>query len=190
MPRSAPHLPLPPYAYVPGKSPHPMSHPDGHRLGNLAFQSETLVPTDWESCDAYCYAIDLFNEGYYWEAHEVWEGCWNAAGRNGWPADFLKGLIKLAAALVKAREGRSAGVRRHARRALELIASPPGPPDLPAPADAHADRYAGLDRQQLCALARDLDRNAESWVSQAADHAMPGPCPLPLRMDAGPTTRA
>ncbi|HEY2148520.1 MAG TPA: hypothetical protein VGH32_11320, partial [Pirellulales bacterium] len=36
-------------------------------------------------------------------------------------ADFIKGLIKLAAAGVKAREGRLDGVRSHARRAAELF---------------------------------------------------------------------
>ena len=48
---------------------------------------------------------DLLNHGFYWEAHEAWETLWHAAGRKGEIADFLKGLIKLAAAAVKAREG-------------------------------------------------------------------------------------
>jgi len=67
------------------------------------------------------HAIDLFNHGYYWEAHEAWEGLWLAVGKSGPVADLLKGLIKLAAAGVKAREGNVAGMVRHARRALELI---------------------------------------------------------------------
>jgi len=65
--------------------------------------------------------IDLFNNGYYWESHEQWESVWLAAGRRGRTADFLKGLIKLAASFVKAREGRPIGVTRHARRAGELF---------------------------------------------------------------------
>ena len=44
-----------------------------------------------------------------------------AAGRKGADATALKGLIKLAAAGVKAREGNAAGVERHARRAAELF---------------------------------------------------------------------
>jgi predicted metal-dependent hydrolase len=67
--------------------------------------------------------IDLFNHGYYWEAHESWEAVWHAAGRKGWHADFLKSLIKLAAALVKAREGKPEGVRRHAQRAADLLSA-------------------------------------------------------------------
>jgi len=28
------------------------------------------------------YAVDLFNGGWYWEAHEAWEGFWHALGRT------------------------------------------------------------------------------------------------------------
>ena len=72
-------------------------------------------------CHPYLLGIDLFNRGYYWEAHESWEAVWLAAGRRGQTADFLKGLIKLTAACVKARAGRPVGVARHARRASELF---------------------------------------------------------------------
>jgi predicted metal-dependent hydrolase len=67
------------------------------------------------------YGVDLFNHGYYWEAHESWEGLWLACGRSGRTAWFLKGLIKLAAAGVKAREQNPRGLQRHARRAAELF---------------------------------------------------------------------
>jgi hypothetical protein len=65
--------------------------------------------------------LALFNAGYYWEAHEAWESLWHAHGRRGETADLLKGLIKLAAAGVKIREGRVAGVMTHARRAGALF---------------------------------------------------------------------
>jgi predicted metal-dependent hydrolase len=67
--------------------------------------------------------VALFDAGYYWEAHEAWEGLWHAEGRRGATADVLKGLIKLAAAGVKVREGREQGVRTHARRAAESFAA-------------------------------------------------------------------
>ena len=60
--------------------------------------------------------IDLFNAGYYWEAHEVWEEVWHACGRRGTRADILRALIKLAAAGVKVREQQEHGVRTHAQR--------------------------------------------------------------------------
>jgi hypothetical protein len=67
--------------------------------------------------------VELFNAGYYWEAHEVWEWLWHACGREGVVADVVKGLIKLAAAGVKVREGQEHGVRTHAGRAALLFAS-------------------------------------------------------------------
>ena len=54
---------------------------------------------------------------------EVWEELWHAEGRRGATADVLRGLIKLAAAGVKIREGRENGVRTHARRAVECFAA-------------------------------------------------------------------
>ncbi len=120
-PRTVPDVPFPPYTYIPGRHPHPISDPDGHSFGQ---ELPTPVPPandTWQSSREYLYGIDLFNYGYYWEAHEVWESLWHACGRRGVIADFYKGLIKLAAAGVKAREGRPAGVQSHARRARELF---------------------------------------------------------------------
>ena len=113
-------MPLPPYTYVPGRTPHPIRDPAGHMYGKHE-QSAELDIENWQRCDQYLFGIDLFNHGYYWEAHEAWESLWHAAGRTGAIADFLKGLIKLAAAGVKTREGSAAGRERHARRAVELF---------------------------------------------------------------------
>ena len=66
----------------------------------------------------------------------------------GTTADFLKALIKLAAAGVKAREGRRIGVVRHAHRAVELITSVQSRND--------GTRYAGLDLGWLLAVANRL----------------------------------
>jgi hypothetical protein len=120
-PRYCPHRPLPPYSYVTGLSPHPTGDPRGHSFGHVEPAAKPLDPVSWQTNENYLYAIDLFNHGFYWEAHEAWEALWHAAGRRGPTADFLKGLIKLAAAGVKAREGRVAGVRQHALRAAELL---------------------------------------------------------------------
>jgi hypothetical protein len=122
IPRFLPGVPFPPYTYVPGQTPHPVSDPAGHMHGEAPQPAELLVD-DWPRCHAYLRGIDLFNHGYYWEAHEVWESLWHAAGRTGPVADFLKGLIKLAAAGVKTLEGSPTGSARHARRAAELFRS-------------------------------------------------------------------
>lgn len=120
-PRLVPERPLPPYGYVPGRFPHPFRDPQGHSHGVVPVEGEVPEPRNWRASREFCYGVDLFNHGYYWEAHEVWEGLWKACGRSGPTADFLKGLIKLAAAGVKAREGNPSGVRRHGQRAAELF---------------------------------------------------------------------
>lgn len=113
--------PFPPYTYVPGKQPHPVSDPRGHMHGQEVPVPPALEPGNWSESETYRYAVDLFNYGFYWEAHEVWESLWIAAGRTGTLADFLKGLIKLAAAGVKELEGNSVGVQRHRTRSIELL---------------------------------------------------------------------
>lgn len=119
--RYAPEIPFPAYAFVPAQHPHPVTDPRGHSFGQPHSVPAPLDPEHPVRSRGFLFAIDLFNAGFYWEAHEAWEGFWMAAGRNGPVADFLKGLIKLAAAGVKAREGQPVGVQRHARRAEELF---------------------------------------------------------------------
>lgn len=119
--RYAPEMAFPAYAYVPGQQPHPARDPQGHSFGKPEEAVLCPDPLELERNPLFCFALDLFNHGYYWEAHEAWEGLWHASGRRGTLADFLKGLIHLAAAGVKAREGRINGVQRHAERAKELF---------------------------------------------------------------------
>ena len=109
-------VPLPEAPYLPGRGPRP-PHPDG--------EAAFVPPEHWRESEAYLLGVDLFNHGFYWEAHEAWEGLWHAAGRKGEIADFLKALIRLAAAGVKAREGRPDGAARHACAALALFRSLP-----------------------------------------------------------------
>jgi uncharacterized protein len=115
---------LPPYTYVPGGPwPHPTCSPGGHSAGRARPTPGPIVGGDWKGSGAYRRGVGLFNAGYYWEAHEEWEGLWHAHGRRGPVADVLKALIKLAAAGVKVREGQPGGVRTHASRAAGLLES-------------------------------------------------------------------
>jgi predicted metal-dependent hydrolase len=152
-PRWVPEQPFPPYSYVTGHFPHPFRDPRGHGFGHEPQPVGAVRPDQWASSRDYLAAIDLFNHGYYWEAHEAWEGVWHAAGRSGTLADFLKGLIKLAAAAVKAREGRAEGVRRHARRAAELFGAVR---DHNAASEPCSGRLLGLDLNELIAAATRL----------------------------------
>lgn len=140
-PRYAPAISLPPYSYVPGHDlPHPVNDPRGH-LYTQAHQAHeppispsvlSSLPTDPVSRrhalaatlaadPQWRFALDLLNGGFYWEAHEAWESFWHALGRTTSEARFVQGLIHLAAACVKIREGKPAGVARHTQRARELL---------------------------------------------------------------------
>jgi hypothetical protein len=115
---------MPPYSYVPGGPwPHPISSPQGHSFGQVASREAAEKEGQAVRSPRLLRGIALFNAGYYWEAHEVWEGLWHGYGRRGTDADVVKALIKLAAAGVKVREGHEHGVRVHAGRAAELFAS-------------------------------------------------------------------
>ena len=148
--RYQPDRPLPAYAFVPGRHPHPVTNPRGHSFGIEHTGVEPLDPNQPKTSSEYLFGIDLFNSGYYWEAHEAWEGLWNSAGRTGTTADFLKGLIKLAAAGVKAREGQPVGVTRHAIRAAELFRN------VASGLQSEARIYAGLRLEDLQKIANSL----------------------------------
>ena len=114
--------PFPPYAFVPGGPwPHPTSHPGGHSRGRTHVSVPPIEGDEWRDSPSYREGVALFNAGYYWEAHEAWEGLWHAHGRRGPTADVIKGLIKLAAAGVKVRQGQPHGIVTHARRAASLF---------------------------------------------------------------------
>jgi hypothetical protein len=134
-PAPLPPRPLPPYSYVPGhEHPHPVTDPGGHqfdapRPAVLAFDQLGTEPASRRQAIAallathpdWLHALDLFNGGFYWEAHEAWEHFWHQLGRTTAEARFVQGLIHLAAACVKIREGRPEGVKRHTKRAGELL---------------------------------------------------------------------
>jgi uncharacterized protein len=137
-------------------TPHPIRDPAGHSYKVKLPEVAPPDPSDWRGSPLYCWGIDLFNAGYYWEAHEAWEAVWVAAGRRGVVADFLKALIKLAAGGVKIREGTPAGARRHLRRARELF-------DIVVrQSDAPNQRWLGLNPATLC---------------QTCDRKLDGPLP-------------
>jgi hypothetical protein len=75
------------------------------------------------------WGIDLFNYGYYWEAHEAWEDLWLGAERGSQLRLAFKGLILLAAAGVKIREGMPGAAGKHAGRAAALLRAAAVQPD-------------------------------------------------------------
>lgn len=82
---------------------------------------EPLSNDKYKSNQDYIFAIDLFNYGFFWESHVYWEALWHKAGRKGEVADFLKALIKLAAAGVKYKMDQRELSISHLERAMELL---------------------------------------------------------------------
>ena len=119
IPRLVPSYIFPSYTYIPGLSPHPRHDPAGHNLKIKIEGNDTFTQTQWIMCEPYLLGFDMFNHGFYWEAHEVWETLWQAIERKGSRAKFLKGLIKLAASGVKARQVSNSGVKRLADGAIK-----------------------------------------------------------------------
>ncbi len=104
--------PLPAYRHVPGRTPHPTLHPDGHSYGQAAGPLPDLNAAPWQDCAVYLYGLDLFNAGYWWECHEELEGLWHVA-RPGTPAGHaLQTVIQCAAAHLKRLCGQVNGAKR------------------------------------------------------------------------------
>ncbi len=118
--RLLPEFPFPAYTYVPGKQPHPFSDPRGHRFGH-DLPPETTNAASFASSIRFRLGIDLFNHGYYWEAHEIWETCWREVGPPTATGRFLKALIQWAVVGVKALQGQPENMAKHAHRAVELL---------------------------------------------------------------------
>jgi predicted metal-dependent hydrolase len=159
VPRLVPELPLPPYTYFPHCGhPHPTSDPAGHSYGRESLRVDPSERDEPERSLAFPRGCDLFNAGYYWEAHEAWESVWQCLGRTSRLALAAKGLIHLAAAGVKVRERVPAGVVSHATRARELFITSRGRSD---------DPVLGLDLEFLANQAAALA--ARDWSGVAVD---------------------
>lgn len=112
--------PFPAYRFIPGRTPHPTRDPEGHsyHAGNHALP-ERFDPERWYECEAFLYGVDLYNHGYWWEAHEAWEACWIAAGKQTETGLFLQGLIQITAGCLKKYQGHTEAGRGLAFEGME-----------------------------------------------------------------------
>lgn len=118
------HLPgrsFPPYAFLPGRDPHPTRDPAGHSFGAEESPPPALPPSAWRGCEAYLWGIDLYNHGFLWESHEAWESLWHVSKPDRIQALFLQGLIQCAAAWLKIAMEQPRGMERLASLALEKL---------------------------------------------------------------------
>ena len=103
-------LALPAYRFRRGTNPHPSASPEGH--GNRYIpepDAAATAPERWRENRTYLYGCDLYNHGYWWEAHEAWEDLWHLTGHSGTQAAYFKGLIQAAACALKVELGNLAG---------------------------------------------------------------------------------
>lgn len=89
---------LPSHVHVPGSGSAPDLVPLEH--------AKDLTPAvtkaqDWQDNVPYLYGHDLMRDGYYWEAHEVWEAVWLATPANSPERLLLQALIQKANAQLK-----------------------------------------------------------------------------------------
>lgn len=140
LPRLEPGRPFPPYRHTPGLTPHPRADPRGHLYGRAEHAPDLTPPERWRSSSEYLYAIDLYNDSFWWECHEALEGLWIAAGRTSLQAHFFQAIIQAAAANLKWHLQNES-----AARFLTLEASKKFDRLLDAGATGPTGRYMGVD---------------------------------------------
>jgi uncharacterized protein len=115
---------LPPYAFVPGAAPHPTRDPRGHSYSEDPEPPVPSVePDDWNSSEDYLFGVDLYNEGFLWEAHEAWEGLWHVSKHDKVQAQFIQGLIQCTAGCLKIRMDQKRGMEKLFSAGIERLRS-------------------------------------------------------------------
>ena len=113
---------FPKYAHRPGQTVHP-EKPGGHMYQQDMLEPHKLTADGYHDNDMYLFSIDLYNHGFYWEAHVYLEELWHLDGRQGMLSDFLKLMIALSAVKLLSIRGETAGIERHERRIERLLKS-------------------------------------------------------------------
>ena len=102
-------IPLPAYAYVPGQTPR---HAEGDFDLFHDSVSEGIALSDLPETLAWRAGLIFYEQGFFWEAHEVLEPVWMVTPRGSAEHQMVQALIQLANAALKARMGRPAAARR------------------------------------------------------------------------------
>lgn len=104
--------PLPPYRYIPGINKHPVRDPSGHSYRKEHAPLAFVDPKDWRANEEYLFGVDLYNNAYWWEAHEAWENVWHTTDKDAPYGQCLQGLIQIAAAFIKWHSRERGGVEK------------------------------------------------------------------------------
>jgi len=114
-------LPFPNRKYIPGIGIHPKKGKNGSHIPEIPDDLEKYSDDSWQRSIKYLYAVDLFNSGYWWEAHEVLEDLWIQAGKTTSLAKFIQGLIQISAALLKDFQSKSQAAEKLAAKGLSKL---------------------------------------------------------------------
>lgn len=163
--RYVPEVPLPSYRHLPGETPHPHRHSQGHRFRG-PFEETVPESAGWRGDKAYLLGVDLYNHGFWWEAHEQWEPKWLRAGRQTAERLFLQGLIQLAAAAIKQHQGNERGFRLLSGNGLEKL-----------------EEAAG--RCGRCFMGLDIEGFAAAWREFRGGGVSGAAAVPPIRLDLG-----
>ena len=125
--------PLPGFAHIPGQT-----RAADNRLTALLAEIDKKPDRLRQRAD---YGCQLFEAGFYWEAHEVWEPVWHAARPNSAAALLVQAAIALANAALKIRMHQPRAARRLLQRVSSLLAGCPPAAELKK---LHPDRLVQL----------------------------------------------
>lgn len=170
-PRLCPAREFPPYKYVRGVNPHPVRDPKGHMHGEPEPELTPITRENWAKSDSFLFGIDLYHAGYFWEAHEAWEGLWKLAEPDSIEYNLLQALILNTAAQLKAHQGNARGTRTRSQNARWRLAR------IRAKGyDGPENRLFGLD---IARLIEDMNRHyGPVWDNPAEKRVrLKGPAP-------------
>ena len=106
----------------------------------------------------------LFDRGQGFEAHEAWEFAWKDAKAEGLVDEerVLRAMIKVAAAMVKVRQGNPSGVRAHANGARLILD------------EVRGDVVVGVHVAALKDMAQRVEDAADTWTAKPVGEPMFG----------------
>jgi len=123
--------PFPAQPHVPGSG----SEPDMAPLQRVKRTCPPRVDADdWRNNVAYRYGWSLFDAGFFWEAHEIWEPVWHVCAPNSRERLLLRALIQIANGRLKKtmeKDKASARLFAEADRLLAEVAGPESTTSVP-----------------------------------------------------------
>lgn len=93
-----PAIPMPPHAYVPGKT---SRHPEGWFEQLTQAVPKDARPEDLVQTQAWSAGLLYFEKGFFWECHEVLEAVWMQTPLGSPEREMVQAVIQLANARLK-----------------------------------------------------------------------------------------